>query len=629
MRRACLIAAAATVLGGGLAGPVHAAGPAPRLAQAAGSRFPDRAFALTLPTPKVLVPGQVEVRENGRRIAEVTVASAQGSAARRFGVVLAIDTSTSMRGRPLRGAVQAARRFVARRQPQQPVALVTFAGTIRVALPFTTDPVAIDRALSAIAISGGGSKVLDAAARSVALIRASHAASGSVVLLSDGGDRGSTIPMDAVVAAAKADNARIFAIGLRGAKPDFGALNLLAAGSGAEFSSAASPHDLARVFGRLGSQLANQYLVQYRSPAGPREGVQVEVRVRGLPGAGRAAYRTPATVVVPGLPFHHSPGQALWLSPATVLVVAMVLALLAVATLRLLLRPAGRPLRDRMSAYVQEAAPEGTADVPAPGPRRRRTSAERLLEQLQWWTRFKEDVDVGGLTVAPERLVAYGGIATVVLFGLLLAAGGSPVMALPALLVPVAVHRFVAYRARKRREAFTAQLPDNLQMVASAMRAGHSFAGALAAVVDDAPEPSRDELRRVVADERLGTPLDEALGLVVARMSSRDLEQVALVAALQRETGGNTAEVLERVIETVRERVALRRNIQTLTAQGRMSRWVLTAIPIVLLAAITAINPAYVSPLYHTSLGHLMLGVATAMVIAGSMVIKNIVNIKV
>jgi tight adherence protein B len=628
MRRAWLIAAAATALGGALAGPVQAAGPAPRLAQAAGSRFPDRAFALTLPKPKVLVPGQVEVRENGRRIADVTVASAQGGAARRFGVVLAIDTSTSMRGRPLRGAVQAARRFVARRQPQQPVALVTFAGTIRVALPFTTDPVAIDRALSAIAISGGGSKVLDAAARSVTLIRGSHAASGSVVLLSDGGDRGSTTPMDAVVAAAKADNARIFAIGLRGAKPDFGVLNLLAAGSGAEFSSAASPQDLARIFGRLGSQLANQYLVQYRSPAGPRERVQVEVRVRDLPGAGRAAYRTPATVVVPGLPFHHSPGQTLWLSPATVLAVAMVLALLAVATLRLLLRPAGRPLRDRMSAYVREAAPEA-GDAPAPAPRSPRTGAGRVLEQLQWWTRFKIDVDVGGLTATPERLMAYGVAAGVVLFGLLLAVTGRPALALPGLLAPVGVYVAVAHRARKRREAFTAQLPDNLQMIASAMRAGHSFAGALAAVVDDAPDPSRDELRRVVADERLGTPLDAALGVIVERMSSRDLEQVALVAALQRETGGNTAEVLERVIDTVRERVALQRNIQTLTAQGRMSRWVLTAIPIVLLAAITAINPAYVSPLYHTSLGHLLLCVATAMVIAGSVVIKNIVNIKV
>ena len=87
----------------------------------------------------------------------------------------------------------------------------------------------------------------------------------------------------------------------------------------------------------------------------------------------------------------------------------------------------------------------------------------------------------------------------------------------------------------------------------------------------------------MLADERLGVPLDQALDVVVHRMASKDLAQVALVATLQRETGGNTAEVLDRVTDTVRDRLALQRMIQTLTAQGRMSRWVVSALPVVLL----------------------------------------------
>jgi tight adherence protein B len=133
----------------------------------------------------------------------------------------------------------------------------------------------------------------------------------------------------------------------------------------------------------------------------------------------------------------------------------------------------------------------------------------------------------------------------------------------------------------------------------------------------------------VVADERIGVPVDVALTTVAQRMQSKDLEQVALVATLQRETGGNTAEVLERVTETIRERLALRRLVQTLTAQGRMSRWVLTAIPIVLLLAISAINPEYVAPLFSETVGRVLLGVAAAMVTAGSLIIGKIVNIKV
>jgi tight adherence protein B len=182
---------------------------------------------------------------------------------------------------------------------------------------------------------------------------------------------------------------------------------------------------------------------------------------------------------------------------------------------------------------------------------------------------------------------------------------------------------------RRQRNRFVDQLPDNLQVIASAMRAGHSFAGALSVVVEDAPEPTGRELRRVIADERLGVPLDVAMASAVRRMDSKDLEQIALVAVLQRETGGNTAEVLDRVTEAVRERLALRRMVASLTAQGRMSRWVLTGIPIFLLVMLTLINPTYMNALYTTTVGRILLALCAVMITAGSLVIKRIVDIKV
>jgi tight adherence protein B len=112
-------------------------------------------------------------------------------------------------------------------------------------------------------------------------------------------------------------------------------------------------------------------------------------------------------------------------------------------------------------------------------------------------------------------------------------------------------------------------------------------------------------------------------------MDNEDLEQVALVAALQRQTGGNMAEVLERVTDTIRERFELRRMVQTLTAQGRMSRWIVSALPVVLLVAISIINPEYIQPLFRSTGGRLALMLAAAMLVAGSLVIKKIVNIKV
>jgi tight adherence protein B len=191
------------------------------------------------------------------------------------------------------------------------------------------------------------------------------------------------------------------------------------------------------------------------------------------------------------------------------------------------------------------------------------------------------------------------------------------------------VRAVVRQRANRQRQLFAEQLPDNLQVLASALRAGHSLVGALSVVVDDSAEPSRSEFKRVIADEQLGVPLEDAIEVVAERMQSRDLSQVGLVAALQHETGGNTAEVLDRVADTVRERFELRRLVRTLTAQGRMSRWVLTSLPIGLLLVITLLNPDYIEPLYTNPIGRVVLVVAGLMVVSGSLVIRKIIDIKV
>jgi tight adherence protein B len=600
------------------------------LSEAAGARFPDRSYALTLPLEMRLTAAQVHLTENGRPVRGLSLSQANGAEARGFGVVLAIDASGSMRGRPLAAALRSARAFVRHRNPSQPIAVVAFAGEIRVLQEFTTDPAAIDQALQDVRSAGGGSRILDAAARSVELIRAAKMPSGSVVILSDGADRRSTTPADEVTASATSANARVYTVGLRSRSSDFGALNLLAAGSHAEFSAATSLTDLARVYERLGSRLAHQYLLRYRSAAPAGRRVRVAVRVAGVPGVAEAGYATPAVSRGHRPPFTHAAGEMLWLSPVAALAIAIVVGTLLVLVLWALLRPRTATLRQRMAAFVGEADPTESAERRAAMlSGRMRLGAERSLENARWWPAFIEKLDIGRVHVAPQRLVAWVAVATLALIGLLTMLSGKPIMAVVALVVPLGARAALKRRVAKQRKLFVEQLPDNLQVMASAMRAGHSFSGALSVVVADAPEPTRTEMARVVADERMGVPIDTALAGVIRRMDSKDLEQVALVATLQRETGGNTAELLERVTENIRERLALRRMVQALTAQGRMSRWVLTAIPIVLLGLITVLNPVYVQPLYTNPLGQLILGAAAFMVVCGSLVIGKIVDIKV
>jgi tight adherence protein B len=337
-------------------------------------------------------------------------------------------------------------------------------------------------------------------------------------------------------------------------------------------------------------------------------------------------YRTPALRAAPPAPFHRAPVEGLWVSSGSAVVASLAAALLLGLGLWLLLRPRASSTRARVAAYVRPAEEEaGSTGDPTRGVL---DGAARSMQRTTWGPRLEERLDIAGIRTPPARLLAWVGLATVLALVLLGVVVG-PVAAPLAFAVPAVARSLLSRRVERARRLFSDQLPDNLQVIASAMRAGHSFSGALSVVVDDAPEPTRRELQRVVADERLGVPVEEALTVVVRRMSSKDLEQVALVAALQRQTGGNTAEVLDRVVETVRERLALRRMVRTLTAQGRLTRWVVSLLPAGLLGVMTLINPDYVSPLYTTSLGRMALIIAVVMVVCGSLVIKRIVDIRV
>lgn len=229
--------------------------------------------------------------------------------------------------------------------------------------------------------------------------------------------------------------------------------------------------------------------------------------------------------------------------------------------------------------------------------------------------------------ISATGLVALTIGGTVLAFIILVAI--SPVLFPLAFTVPLIPRAIVRKKVRRVRDQFAEQLSSNLQVLASALRAGHSFTAALASVVEQATDPTQRELRRVVNDEQLGMPIDEAIRRAADRMQSRDLEQVALVAELQRTTGGNVAEVLDVVVATIRDRQDVRRMIKTLTAQGRMARWILTGLPIFTGLAFYAIQPHLAGPFYASTVGKVVLLFACLSVITGSLLIQKVIEIDV
>ncbi len=596
----------------------------PTINDAGGPAFPERAYTLHVPRQVALGPGDVTVRENGDQVENLGLKSAGAAAEGEFATVLVIDASRSMAGSPIEEAMRAARSFSDRRSPGHELAVVTFNRRVDVALPLTSDAGQITEALSSEPKLGPSTHVQDAVAAAVRMLDQAGITAGSVVLLSDGADTGSATSLADVTALANEAGVRVFAVGLR--SKDFNPRALQRLAIGGAFANAAKPRELAPIFERFGNILASDYLLRYRSVGEPGEALTVEVQVAGVAGIARDRYVVPTPVADRAKPAEQG---SFWKATWTMLAAIVVAAALFGVSLFVLARPHREAVRDRLARFVQvRGVSEDPHARPDGGARRGlRAAAEHSLDGQRWWERFKEELDVARIQTPAIHIVAAAALATLLAVVLIGWGTGSAMLSPLGLLVIPAVRLMINRRLRHQRHEFAEQLADNLQIVASALRAGQSMVGAISVVVDEAPEPSRSEFQRIVNDERLGVPLEDAIRDVAHRMDNRDLEQVALVAIIQRQTGGNTAEVLDRVIETVRERGTLRRLMETLTAQGRLSQIVVSVLPFALVGVITVLNDDYMKPLFQTSTGHVLLLVGLGLSLLGSVFIKRIVDV--
>jgi tight adherence protein B len=188
---------------------------------------------------------------------------------------------------------------------------------------------------------------------------------------------------------------------------------------------------------------------------------------------------------------------------------------------------------------------------------------------------------------------------------------------------------YVALRRGRRLRAFNDQLSDSINLMVNGIRAGYSILQAMRAIADEMPPPASVEFGRVVQEVQLGIPFEDAMGHMLRRVPSDDLDMMITAINVQREVGGNLAEVLDSISFTIRERVRIKGEIQTLTAQSRISGYIVALVPVVLAGAIYLITPDFMGLLFQHTCGHIMIGFAVLGIAAGFYVIGKIVDIAV
>jgi tight adherence protein B len=555
-------------------------------------------------------------------------AKAQGFSVHRLqgkSVVLAIDRSRSMRGRPLTQAVAAARAFVSVKPKDDRIGVVSFGRSALQLTSFSNATIDADGALRGLAVDTvQGTALYDAVALASRTLVAEPTQARVLILLTDGRDISSRGTFAQAVAAAKADRVAVYSIGIRGRQFTPGPLQTLAQETGGAYYPATTA-SLTGIYNRIAGELGRTWVLEYVTAARPGDRVQLAVSAKRS-GTLKTAYVIPASA---GEKASRGSG---WRGP---LIIGLIVGLLVFVGIRFLysisrwtrlrrhLRPYRGPEDASPGRKVFEPGRWRAILAPVYG------TTERSLGHLKFWQKLERQLVRADL---PFRTVEFFWVMLGAGFVLVLIAAAAGLGAwlvvlffVLGALIPFVV---VSIKADRRIQAFEAQLPDALNMMAGSLTAGHSFNQAIQTFVDSGGPPMDAEFRRVLTETRLGGRLETALLNMGQRIGSNDLDFVIRAVIVQRNVGGSLAGLFELVADTVDKRHAFRLKVKTLTAMGRMSATVLVALPFAVGLLVTAVNHSYMAPLFDTGTGHVLLIVGLTMMVIGTLILRRMVAFK-
>ena len=254
----------------------------------------------------------------------------------------------------------------------------------------------------------------------------------------------------------------------------------------------------------------------------------------------------------------------------------------------------------------------------------------RTMVNIQAALQLKRMLDQADLHITPSRLLMFSFMA-----GMLGALAASvltvfiPIMILAGLTCAALPLVHVWWKRKKRFDEFLYHLPDALDLISRALSAGHAFSESLHMVSMEMPEPIATEFRKAYEEQNLGLSVKLALENLTQRIPLLDLRMCVTAIMIQRETGGNLAEILEKVAYTIRERFRIMGDLKTLTTSSRMSAWLLCALPIFVALAVTVMNPEYMSVLWKDPRGHYLIATAMTMQVTGMLIVRKILKIKI
>ena len=575
-----------------------------------------------VPGGNTVDPSSVQVEVDGRYVESSAKVISAGDVQRT--TVLVLDASNSMlQGGKFAAAQKAVDTFLEAAPADVRIGLVTFAGAIGEVIEPTVDHDSVRVALANIELDKGTS-VYDAIGAGLDLVGTEG--SRSLLVLSDGGDTNSATTLDVVTADATAEGVVVDVVSLANPK-NADTMADLADTTGGQVIPA-EQDALSAVFSARADALAQQLLVTFDRPADGAAEVNLSVTVD----AGGTSFADSAFVSIGAAksgPDIVTSGRSLVGTPG-MLGGALALALGLAGVLAVVINGPDKSSADRrLDAYFGENSrgkgkSGGGADI--------KGSAVALTDKVvsaDFETRVSQRLaGAGSALTAAEWLLLHVGIAIgLALLGFIMK---GPVFGVLGFIVgAIGPWLYLKFRHSRRLNKFNGQLAETLGLMAGGLQAGLSLPQAVDSVVREGSEPMAGELKRALIEQRLGVDITDALEAVGQRMDSEDFDWIVLAIRIQREVGGNLAEILHTVSDTLREREYLRRQVKALSAEGRLSGYILTGLPPLIGFYMMFANPEYIRVLYTTAIGFVLLGVAAFMLAIGAFAMAKLSKVEV
>ena len=649
MRKGLVCLAMLTLMMVGIAGPATAQGADTldlRIEDTDTAGHPEVTMVVSVPPEMVgksLTSDDFTVTEDGeRRPVTTTPVPTEG-----LQVVLLLDASGSMGGRPIIAAKDAAQEFLGAMPDGIEVAVVSFADEPTVLSPFTTDTEATSSAIADLRL-GKNTALYDGLVSGADLFDGAEGTRRTLVLLSDGGDTASATTLEEAIVSLLNAEVGFYAVELRSPEYDAEALARLGAATDGIVVAAADPDGLSAVFAGVASQIVNRYELQYTSDAFGRTAIGVKAEADGVVAVGSQAVRFPDPPPA-AAPSEPAPEAAVdvevadiapalrsgsvivlnWLETPVALWVGIITVFVALLALILFTGVTNPKKRRLVQGEEKQRFGQSRGKVLASLTEQATLLAERTVNRDEGASGpVTRSLEKAGIQLRPGEFVVLSLAAALAVMAVAFFVWSALLALLLGGLTLLIIKWWLGSRAKKRQEAFADQLTDVLQLMSGSIRSGFGLMQAMDTVAQEIPSPAGEEFQRVKIETQLGRDVNEALLAMAVRVGSEDFRWVVEAINIHRDVGGDLADILDSVMETVRDRIRVRRRIRTLSAEGRISGIILSLIPVILAVVMFILNPDYISTLFTTEIGRILVAVGVGLMLVGALWMRHVTSLR-